>query len=213
MSRAFVRLALAAALASSGLLAGVVSAQSTAPAGDAQHGRTEFIAQGCYECHGYVGQGTGHRGAGQSPGPMLAPAPVPYAAFIKQLRTPRLMMPPYSPTILSDKDAADIYAYLESIPARPDASQIPALAQLDPAANASPTERGQILFGDNCATCHGAAGAGTQIAPSLVNEKSRKDLGATISTIEHPPTGMTALYPKMLSARDVQDIAAYVQSL
>jgi hypothetical protein len=36
-------------------------------------------------------------------------------------------MPPYSETILSDGDLADIYAYLQSIPKPPDANSLPLL--------------------------------------------------------------------------------------
>jgi mono/diheme cytochrome c family protein len=37
-------------------------------------------------------------------------------------------MPPYSTAVLSDQDAANIYAYLMSIPAGKSASTIPALS-------------------------------------------------------------------------------------
>jgi mono/diheme cytochrome c family protein len=40
-------------------------------------------------------------------------------------------MPPYSANILSDKDAADIYAYLSSIPDTKDPKTIPLLKGVD----------------------------------------------------------------------------------
>ncbi|HXF34692.1 MAG TPA: c-type cytochrome [Candidatus Acidoferrales bacterium] len=127
--RSKILTALAAIATSSGLLYGTVSAQSNAPSGDPKHGYTVFVVEGCYECHGYQGQGNGHRvpGGGGDVGPIIAPKPVPYAAFIKQLRGPRLVMPPYSTNILSDKDAADIYAYLASIPDAKDPKTLPLL--------------------------------------------------------------------------------------
>jgi ubiquinol-cytochrome c reductase cytochrome c subunit len=206
---------IAAVAASLGLaaIASLAGAQQTAPAGDPVHGRTEFIAQGCYECHGYVGQGTGHRGPGQFPGPNLAPAPIPYAAYLHQLRAPRSEMPPYAAVILNDTDAADIYAFLEAVPARKDATTIPILAKLAGAGPAVGASRGKVLFGDNCATCHGVAGANGTLGPSLVNEKSKHDLAATIATIKNPAPGMTKLYPGMLTDDDVKAIATYVQSL
>jgi hypothetical protein len=38
-------------------------------------------------------------------------------------------MPPYSEQILSNDDLADIYAFLQTIPASPDAKSIPLLNQ------------------------------------------------------------------------------------
>jgi len=98
-------------------------AQSAAPAGDAGKGKQLFVADGCYQCHGYVGQGGGVAG------PRLAPAPVAFDAFTSQLREPRNEMPPYTDKILSEKDAADIYAYLQTIPKPPAAKDIPLLNQ------------------------------------------------------------------------------------
>lgn len=118
----------AAALALAASVRGGVSAQ-TAPA--ARHGAAVFHADGCYECHGYQGEGTGKRVPGGLTGPMLAPSPIPYAAFIKQVRTPRNVMPSYSAKILSDRDARDIYAYLESIPAAKSLSTIRLLQSVD----------------------------------------------------------------------------------
>lgn len=126
-------LVLAAALFGGLLLGLAASAQSTAPAGDSHRGYTAFVAEGCYECHGYQAQGTGKRlPCCASVGPMLAPKPIPYAAFLKQLRTPRAVMPSYSAKILSDADAADIYAYLSSIPPGKPAAAIPLLESVNP---------------------------------------------------------------------------------
>ena len=44
-----------------GLASGVALAQ--APAGDAARGKAAYMKQGCYTCHGTVGQG-GDRGSG-----------------------------------------------------------------------------------------------------------------------------------------------------
>lgn len=120
--------ALAVLTASIGLLCAGVGAQSSAPPGNAKHGYAVFVGDGCWECHGYQGQGAGRHGVNTFPvGPSLAPKPIAYAAFIKQVRTPRRLMPVYSTDILSDKDAADVYAYLASIPPAKDASTIPLL--------------------------------------------------------------------------------------
>jgi mono/diheme cytochrome c family protein len=80
------------------------------PSGNAQNGRRVYERDGCYECHGHLGQG----GAA---GKRLAPKPMAYAEFVQYCRRPTGEMPPYSAKILSDAELADIYAYLQSIPA------------------------------------------------------------------------------------------------
>jgi|SRR6188472_3317049 ubiquinol-cytochrome c reductase cytochrome c subunit len=96
------------------LAAGVFS--GNALAADATKGKATFVKAGCYQCHGYVGQG----GAGAK----LAPKPLPQEAFVNFVRTSNRQMPPYSEQILSNEDLADIYAYLETIPAGPDPKSI-----------------------------------------------------------------------------------------
>jgi mono/diheme cytochrome c family protein len=101
--------------------AGAASAQGYAPPqGDAATGKMLFNTFGCYSCHGEDAQGT------LRDGPRLNPPPA-YPAVLQQLRTPRREMPPYVASVLPDKDVADIYAYLASLPKPPDPSTIPAL--------------------------------------------------------------------------------------
>ncbi|MGH7090591.1 MAG: hypothetical protein ACREFQ_16985 [Stellaceae bacterium] len=49
---------------------------------------------------------------------------LPFDAFVMQLRSPRNNMPPYEPKVLTDGDAANIYAFLKSIPNPPDVKSI-----------------------------------------------------------------------------------------
>jgi len=75
-------------------------------------------------------------------------------------------------------------------------------------------EAGARVYTANCATCHGATGKeGGAIGPSLRNENERMDFGATVSWIEDPQPPMPVLYPKILTQKEVRDVAAYVQSL
>jgi mono/diheme cytochrome c family protein len=92
-----------------------------APTGNAKNGKAVYTADGCYECHGREAQG----GAGT--GPRLGPEPMPYAAFVFQVRTPRDQMPPYTSKVLSDAELADIYAFVQSQPKPPKADSIPQL--------------------------------------------------------------------------------------
>ena len=94
---------------------------AAAPAGNADNGKKLFRADGCYQCHGYVGQG------GTGTGPRIAPNPLPYAALSAYIRAPKGQMPPYTAKLLKDADLADIYAYLKSIPEPPKVKDIPLL--------------------------------------------------------------------------------------
>ena len=100
------------------LMVSVLSAQTPppAPAGNAMNGAKIFVSYGCYQCHGYAGQG----GAGAR----LAPKPIAFAAFTKYVRKPTQQMPPYTAKVVSDQELADIYAFLLTIPAPPDANSI-----------------------------------------------------------------------------------------
>ena len=86
------------------------AAQDTkAPGGDVQRGKKLYASSGCYECHGTVAHGSPRTG------PMLL-TPLPFAAFIKQLRQPTSEMPPYEAKVLSDQQVADIYAFIQTLP-------------------------------------------------------------------------------------------------
>lgn len=113
-------------LASAALALAVSSGSAwaqSATAGNATHGKQLFVSDGCYQCHGYAGQGG-------NAGPRLGPPPVAYEAFTAQLRHPRAEMPPYEAQILPDKDAADIYAYLQTLPKPKPVKDIPLLNNL-----------------------------------------------------------------------------------
>jgi mono/diheme cytochrome c family protein len=91
-------------------VASLVFGQGTAMAASADKGKGLFIKNGCWQCHGTVGQGTGA-------GPKLAPDPLPLEAMSNFIRNSNRAMPPYREAILSNEDLADIHAYLGSIPA------------------------------------------------------------------------------------------------
>ena len=113
---------LACAMAILALVAGSALAQQTSmPTGNAEHGKTLYRETGCYQCHGLAGQGA------IMTGPRVSRTELPLDAFVNQLRHPANQMPPYEAAIVSDRDAADIYAYLKQMPAPPDANSIPLL--------------------------------------------------------------------------------------
>jgi mono/diheme cytochrome c family protein len=107
-----------AAIAGAGLVAaalagftGLARAQD-APPGDAIEGKRLYLAVGCFTCHGRSGQG----GAMNGPAPVLAKTQMPFEGFKGQLRSPVNDMPAYSEKVMTDKQVADIYAFVESLP-------------------------------------------------------------------------------------------------
>jgi ubiquinol-cytochrome c reductase cytochrome c subunit len=101
------------------LLVCASSANAADPSGSIEQGKQLYMKNSCYTCHGTIGQG-GERNAG----PKIAPNPFPFVAFEMQLRQPRAVMPRYPVQFVSNQDLADIYSYVASIPAGPDASTI-----------------------------------------------------------------------------------------
>lgn len=92
----------------------------TAPAGNAETGRKLWVSVGCWQCHGYEGQG----GAA---GPRLAARNLPFAGFSAYVRRPTNQMPPYTEKVLPTADLAHIHAFLQSRPAPPPVASIPLL--------------------------------------------------------------------------------------
>ena len=102
--------------------AGLVLSQASALAASAEKGKSAFLQHGCWQCHGYQGQGG-------IAGLKLAPNPIPFETLSNFVRTTNRAMPPFSKDILSDEDLADIYAYLAAVPKGPDPKDIPLLNQ------------------------------------------------------------------------------------
>lgn len=69
--------------------------------------RNLYVAYGCFQCHGFEGQG----GAALR----IAPSAYPFEAFAQLVRRPSNEMPAYDPRELSDTDLRAIYRYVRSI--------------------------------------------------------------------------------------------------
>jgi ubiquinol-cytochrome c reductase cytochrome c subunit len=102
------------------IIAGLVFVSSVEAAGSAEKGKAAYVKHGCWQCHGYDGQGS-------VAGAKIAPNPMPLEAFSIFVRNTNGSMPPYQKAILSDADLSDIHAYLASIPKAPDPKTIPLL--------------------------------------------------------------------------------------
>lgn len=95
-----------------------------APAGNAETGKNIYTKDGCYECHGREGQG-----AAQGAGPRIGPPLLSFEAFSKYVHQPTAQMPPYTSKVISERELADIYAYLQSRPKAVPSKDIPLLNQ------------------------------------------------------------------------------------
>jgi mono/diheme cytochrome c family protein len=105
-------------------------AAQAAPQGDAAHGRAEFDRVGCWECHGY-------RGQGGREGPRIAdPVPLAWPAFLAWVRTTSGPMPPFTEKVLAQQSLVDIYAYLQSVPKAPNYKSVPLLSDMTSTASA-----------------------------------------------------------------------------
>src|SRR5215468_9983122 len=106
------------------LAIGIVAAQNgLVVEGDVANGKILFTRIGCYQCHGYAGQG-GRAGA------RIAPTPLKAQDLIRYVRRPPGEMPAYTDKVVSDQELADIYAYIKSLPSPKPVSDIPLLNKI-----------------------------------------------------------------------------------
>ena len=103
--------------------------QISAAAADADKGKIAFTQYGCWQCHGFEGQGS----VATSNGRVIARTQLPLDAFKAFVRTTNGPMPPFRAAVLSDDDLDDIYAYLQSRP-QPKAVERHSVAQQRPRA-------------------------------------------------------------------------------
>jgi mono/diheme cytochrome c family protein len=91
--------------------------------GDVQNGKRLFERDGCYQCHGYAGQGS-------RDGARIAATAMTSAAFARYVRRPFGAMPGFTEKVVSDAELADIYDFLKSLPQAAPAKDIPLLSHL-----------------------------------------------------------------------------------
>ena len=106
------------------LLASVVAAaQQLAPATNVANGKKLYLRDGCWECHGYAGQG-GRDGV------RLAETALTANQFTRYIRRPTGAMPAYIEKVLSDAEAADIWTYVKTLTGPKTAKEVPLLMEL-----------------------------------------------------------------------------------
>jgi mono/diheme cytochrome c family protein len=188
-------------LIGAGAQAAKPSAKSdTAPPGNAEKGKQAFSAHGCNACHGSEGQGSPPPPAG---GPPIGPPAVSYRAFARYVRLPTGQMPPFNTDVVPDAELANIFAFLESQPAR-----------ADTATPAGSAENGKRLYASyGCFECHGRVGqgstqtGGSQIGPPPI------PYSWFAKYVRHPLGQMPPYTAKAVSDSDLADIYAFLMSV
>lgn len=99
--------ALAAIIAALTLVSTLIPTDS-ASAQDPENGRFLYAHYGCLDCHGVDAQG--------DVGPKVSAISVSIEEFLTQIRTPREQMDAYPDDFLTDKQAIDIYTFLQTLP-------------------------------------------------------------------------------------------------
>jgi ubiquinol-cytochrome c reductase cytochrome c subunit len=100
-----------------GLILGMGSVSSAS-----EKGKQLYVKHGCWQCHGFQGQGGGVAG------PALVPNVMPLEAMSSFVRNSNRAMPPYKEAVLSNADLAEIHAYLVALPKPADPKSIKLLA-------------------------------------------------------------------------------------
>jgi mono/diheme cytochrome c family protein len=115
MKRIFVLASFAAAA--------TISAYGQTATGDAANGKKLFLRDGCYECHGYAGEG-GAAGA------RIAATGLNAQGLIHYVRAPGGAMPAYIDKVITDQELTDVWAYLQTMPKAKPVKDIPLLNAL-----------------------------------------------------------------------------------
>ena len=109
------------------------------------------------------------------------------------------------PAILLVAVSAGVYALAELHPAKDEAASAPAPAGAVVAGDAA---RGETLFAEHCASCHGEEGAGGGVGPTLAGSGvSAEDAQATIEN------GSGIMPADLVSGQDLNDVLAYLETI
>ncbi len=108
------------------------------------------------------------------------------------------------PAILLVGVTAGVYALAELHLAKEEAA-----APAPPAATAAgDATRGETLFAENCASCHGEDGSGGGVGPTLAGSGvAREDAQATIEN------GSGIMPADLVSGQDLSDVLAYLETI
>jgi ubiquinol-cytochrome c reductase cytochrome c subunit len=179
-------------------LCGSVEEPSKSPAADRA---ADLYATRCASCHGDHGQGSNVAPSliGKSAADIhfmldtgRMPATVPYLGGIH--REPRF----------TQAQMAELVQYIQAFSPVAPSSALPIVMPGN-------IVRGRKLFAENCAQCHGAAGAGASVgAADVAPPLGDATVFQVAEAIRAGPSVMPRFGPDVLSDQDVSDIAHYV---
>lgn len=178
------------------------SVEEMALEGDPVEGAVLFSTT-CYACHGVSGEGTAS-GLRLNDPPLLAKHEDDYFRDVIGRGRPDRGMPTWG-SVLSPAQIEDLIAYIRSWE-----KEAPvAMANLG-----GDAKRGEAIFTATCVTCHGLAGEGTDIAPSLVEAEILADSEAVYTAISEGQleAGMPT-WGQVLSPAEINDVIAYLSAL
>ena len=124
MKDMFYRVLLVAALVMVAKSSAFAQTPESSLTGNAENGKKLYVTYFCWSCHGSNGRAGGTA-------PAIAPSTRSGEDLIKYIRKPRGAMPPYTSKSISDREIADIAAFLRTIPKDPDPKTIPLLNQIE----------------------------------------------------------------------------------
>ena len=161
-----------------------------------ENGKTTWARLACSTCHGTDGAGT-------AAAPKLAMTTLALPAFSAYVRKPTGTMPAQAEQIVSDRELADIFAFLHS----PAVQQ----AQSAPAPAAGSVEAGAALFRKNgCYQCHvdNAQGGpqGPRLGPNPI------PMARFITYVRNPSGDMPPFTAKVISDQELASIYAFLQA-
>jgi len=167
---------------------------SDASAATITTGKAVFAEAGCSTCHGAQAQGT-------NLAPAIVPPPTDLQGLIAYARKPTGKMPPVPVATATDKQLADVYAYLQSLaPKTTSADELKGNA-----------DNGKKLFAAyGCYECHGRQGAGAATGPRI--GPPAITLAAVLRYVRAPTGQMPPYTAKVVSDQDLADIYAFLKS-
>ena len=171
-------------------------APQPAAARDVENGKTTFARLTCSTCHGADGAGT-------AAGPSLTASTLALPAFTAYVRKPTGTMPPQTEQVLTDRELADVFAYLHS----PAVQQ----ARAVPAPPAGSVEAGAALYKKNgCYECHvdNAQGGpqGPRLGPGPI------PMQRFLTYVRNPTRDMPPFTAKVISDQELTSIYAFLQA-
>ncbi len=169
----------------------------------AQSEGASLYAEQCASCHGAIGQGSS-----VAP-PLIGKSAADVHFMLDTGRMPAAVsyeQEMHKPAQFTYLQIGEIVGYVMSFTAKPDRAL--------PLVERGNVERGRGLFAQNCEACHGVTGSGASVGYAMVAPSlSQATVFQVAEAIRVGPGVMPRFGSDVLSARDVDDIAWYVNYL